>query len=262
MGWIGRRAALRRMLDTLQTMQRMPRFRGHLYNWYDTRDLRVLDPAYVSSVDSGNLAGHLIAVAQSCRTWAARVRPRMIGVVRQAMGDCAVLARRSLGFDAERLDLIRSLAAIAAVAADPATPLATLAGPMDCAMTLTGDVSSEAKFWAKAMQATLADHLADISSPDNSRILDEVESLCRILALEMDFGFLLEPDKKLLSIGFSVATNRLDTNCYDLLASEARLASLFAIAKGDVETRHWFRLGRPATPIGSSSALISWSAAC
>ena len=45
----------------------MPRFRGHLYNWHDTRDLRVLDPAYVSSVDSGNLAGHLIAVAQACR---------------------------------------------------------------------------------------------------------------------------------------------------------------------------------------------------
>ena len=75
----------------------------------------------------------------------------------------------------------------------------------------------------------------------------------------MDFRFLLDPDRKLLSIGFSVATNRLDTNCYDLLASEARLASLFAIAKGDVETRHWFRLGRPATPIGSGSALISWS---
>ncbi len=48
-------------------------------------------------------------------------------------------------------------------------------------------------------------------------------------------------------------------NCYDLLASEARLASLFAIAKGDVDTRHWFRLGRTATPIGSGSALISWS---
>jgi cyclic beta-1,2-glucan synthetase len=69
MGWIGQRAALQRLHDTLQTIQRMPRFRGHLYNWHDTRDLRVLDPAYVSSVDSGNLAGHLIAVAQTCRAW-------------------------------------------------------------------------------------------------------------------------------------------------------------------------------------------------
>ena len=75
----------------------------------------------------------------------------------------------------------------------------------------------------------------------------------------MDFAFLLDPDRKLLSIGYSVADNRLDPSCYDLLASEARLASLFAIAKGDVPTRHWFRLGRAATPLGSGSALISWS---
>ena len=62
-----------------------------------------------------------------------------------------------------------------------------------------------------------------------------------------------------MSIGYSLADNTLDPNCYDLLASEARLASLFAIAKGDVTTRHWFRLGRSATPAGDGSALISWS---
>jgi len=258
MGWIGQRAALRRLHDTLQTIQRMPRFRGHLYNWHDTRDLRVLDPAYVSSVDSGNLAGHLIAVAQACRAWATEPAPDD-GVVRQAMGDCAVLARRSLGSHAEDLDLIRALSEVATAAADPATPLTSLAGPMDQALAQTGDAFSEAKVWTLAMQTALTDHLQDLASPPDAALLHEVEALCRILALEMDFRFLLDTDKKLLSIGFSVATNRLDTNCYDLLASEARLASLFAIAKGDVETRHWFRLGRPATPIGSGSALISWS---
>jgi cyclic beta-1,2-glucan synthetase len=258
MGWIGQRAALQRMHDTLQTVQRMPRFRGHLYNWHDTRDLRVLDPAYVSSVDSGNLAGHLIAVAQACRAWSAETAPDN-RVVRQAMGDCALLARRSLGTHAQDLDLIRDLAAIAAAAADPETPLTSLTGPMERAVALTGNTLSEAAFWTTAMHSALADHLADLASPHDARLLDDVEALCRSLTLEMDFRFLLEPDKKLLSIGFSVATNRLDANCYDLLASEARLASLFAIAKGDVETRHWFRLGRPATPIGSGSALISWS---
>ena len=69
LGWIGQGTALRRLEETLRQMQRMPRYRGHFYNWYDTRDLHVLDPPYVSSVDSGNLAGHLIAVAQSCRDW-------------------------------------------------------------------------------------------------------------------------------------------------------------------------------------------------
>jgi cyclic beta-1,2-glucan synthetase len=69
----------------------------------------------------------------------------------------------------------------------------------------------------------------------------------------------VDPARKLLSIGYSLGDNRLDSSCYDLLASEARLASLFAIAKGDATTRHWFRLGRTATPLGHGSALISWS---
>ena len=54
------------------------------------------------------------------------------------------------------------------------------------------------------------------------------------MALAMEFGFLLDPDRQLLSIGYLVNEGALDQNCYDLLASEARLASFFAIAKGDV----------------------------
>ena len=75
----------------------------------------------------------------------------------------------------------------------------------------------------------------------------------------MDFGFLLDPDRKLLSIGYRVPDGTLDPSCYDLLASEARLASFIAIAKGDVPARHWFRLGRAVTPIAHGAALISWS---
>src|SRR5256886_12792781 len=54
---------------SLATMSSLQRFRGHFYNWYDTRDLRPLDPRYVSSVDSGNLAAHLLALANACREW-------------------------------------------------------------------------------------------------------------------------------------------------------------------------------------------------
>ena len=75
----------------------------------------------------------------------------------------------------------------------------------------------------------------------------------------MEFGFLLDHDRKLLSIGYRVAEGTLDPSCYDLLASEARLASFMAIAKGDVPARHWFRLGRAVTPIAHGAALISWS---
>ena len=79
------------------------------------------------------------------------------------------------------------------------------------------------------------------------------------MALGMEFGFLLDPGRQLLSIGYLVNEGALDQNCYDLLASEARLASLFAIAKGDVAAKHWFRLGRSATPVAHGAALISWS---
>ena len=75
----------------------------------------------------------------------------------------------------------------------------------------------------------------------------------------MEFDFLFDSGRQLLSIGYRVADGELDPSYYDLLASEARLASFVAIAKGDVPVRHWFRLGRSLTPVDHGSALISWS---
>ena len=66
-GWLGTLETVERLEATLETMSRLERFRGHFYNWYETRELRPLDPKYVSSVDSGNLAGHLIALFSACR---------------------------------------------------------------------------------------------------------------------------------------------------------------------------------------------------
>ena len=68
-GWIGTAAAVDRIEQLFATMRRLPRFKGHLFNWYATQDLRPLEPQYVSSVDSGNLAGHLIAFANACGEW-------------------------------------------------------------------------------------------------------------------------------------------------------------------------------------------------
>jgi len=244
MGWIGQSEAVTRLEQTLTTMQRMPRYRGHLYNWHDTRDLRVLDPAYVSSVDSGNLAGHLIAVAQACREWEAEGTGT--GNT-QGVKDALALA-----IEAEEASPDAELrTALAQVALRPALAIKAA----ELAERLTGR-DSEVTFWTRAIAASHAGQLEALTEPQRIR---KAGDLARRLAMEMQFGFLLQPDKKLLSIGFSVESNMLDTNHYDLLASESQLASLFAIAKGDVETRHWFRLGRAATPIGAGSALISWS---
>ncbi len=75
----------------------------------------------------------------------------------------------------------------------------------------------------------------------------------------MQFGFLFDADRALLAIGYRCGDAALHANFYDLLASEARLASFIAIAKDDLPAKHWFRLGRTLTPIDGSSGLISWS---
>ena len=79
----------------------------------------------------------------------------------------------------------------------------------------------------------------------------------------MDFRMLLDPTRLQLSIGYRLADaespGRLDKSYYDLLASEARIASFVAIAKGDVPEAHWFRLGRPVTSVRGRAVLLSWS---
>ena len=99
---------------------------------------------------------------------------------------------------------------------------------------------------------------ADTARTFSSR-LAQVAHACQRLIDEMDFKFLLDQERKVFTIGFNVTEGRHDNAFYDLLASEARLASFIAIAKGDVAQEHWFRMGRQLTAIDGSRALISWT---
>ena len=76
---------------------------------------------------------------------------------------------------------------------------------------------------------------------------------------EMDFRFLYHSRRRVFHIGFNLNTGNLDQNYYDLLASEARIASIIAIAKGDVPHSHWLHLGRPVTRVDGNYVLLSWS---
>ncbi|MGB8509920.1 MAG: glucoamylase family protein, partial [Pyrinomonadaceae bacterium] len=83
---------------------------------------------------------------------------------------------------------------------------------------------------------------------------------CQRIFDETDFKFLLDAERKVFVIGYNVSASRADNSYYDLLASESRLASFVAIAKGDVPQEHWFHLGRGLTPVDGGRALISWTA--
>ena len=76
---------------------------------------------------------------------------------------------------------------------------------------------------------------------------------------EMNFNFLYDPSRHVFHIGYNVETGRMDPNYYDLLASESRIASLLAIARGDVPQEHWLHLARPLTDVNGKRTLLSWS---
>ncbi|HEX7528495.1 MAG TPA: glucoamylase family protein, partial [Thermoanaerobaculia bacterium] len=164
---------LARLERSITTVEGLEHHEGHLLNWYDTRTLVPLPPRYVSTVDSGNLACSLVALAQG-------------------------------------------LLALARTRSDLESRLASL-----------------------AVRASA-------------------------LANGMHFAFLYRADRQLFAIGYRLADangpGRLDGSFYDLLASEARLASFFAIAKGDVPQSHWFHLSRLVVSVEGVPTLVSWSA--
>src|SRR6185503_4975659 len=89
--------------------------------------------------------------------------------------------------------------------------------------------------------------------------LDALAAECAAIVAEMDFGFLYDRTRSLFAIGYRSGSPTLDPSYYDLLASEARLASFMAVARGEVPVEHWFHLGRALTSAGGDMALVSWS---
>jgi cyclic beta-1,2-glucan synthetase len=106
--------------------------------------------------------------------------------------------------------------------------------------------------------------LLALAQAQHSPRLEDVARRAGALADGMNFAFLYDSERQLFSIGYRLADaagpGRLDASYYDLLASEARLTSFFAIAKGDVPQSHWFHLGRLVVSVDGVPTLVSWSA--
>ena len=299
LGWLGTVDTLERLEATLETMRSLERFQGHFYNWYDTGTLGALEPRYVSTVDSGNLAGHLLVLGIACRR---AVEQPLLKEAFAGIEDAVLLIEEAghvLAADrrTQTVTLAHLDEACRALAASPreapttlearAARLRQLAGQadtlVDIARVLTADgeaAHSEVLVWAQAARATIASHERDlemvvpsatplegtpaaesfaIASPELARRFAAVARETKALFDGMEFGFLFDPARKIFSIGYRVTDAALDQSGYDLLASEARLASFIAIAKGDVPASHWFHLGRAMTPVALGSALVSWS---
>jgi cyclic beta-1,2-glucan synthetase len=81
----------------------------------------------------------------------------------------------------------------------------------------------------------------------------------RELSESIDMRFLYDPERRLFAIGYNVSEGRVDSSYYDLLASEARLGSFVAIARGDAPVEHWFSMSRPYRSINRRRVLLSWT---
>ena len=368
LGWLGTCSTVDRLESTFQTLDKLEKFHGHFYNWYDTSDLRPLEPKYVSSVDSGNIAGHLLALSNGCReliqqsTIEGRILEGVEDSIRLLQEALARITEGGRTHTVTRKQLSNAVDALLLLTGQVPNDTADWAVRFvelkerartvtDIAQTLAQELGqaadSEVRAWAEATQECIENHYRDAlalipwlrlqpqeivtmaerspeaapewvaiepffrsipslsdaperfeaavrelrtlgsryvsNSVGNREILARIDALIqamersiadtaaldrRLRAIvhasdkffeEMDFSFLFDKSRKLFSIGFRAADASLDPNCYDLLASEARLTSFIAIAKGDVSSSHWFHLGRSLTPVGRGSALISWS---
>lgn len=282
-GWTGTLQSIARLEAIFNTLHILLRFRGHFYNWYDTQSLKILEPAYISTVDSGNLAGHLIALANACEEWQDTTFSvsdhtgimDTIQLVRHAVAVLPIVENGHNAMIAIILIQIETRLNSAYKTSEIYADLIVLTQDARqiidrICIDYQDDISDvnillaqEALYWIQALDLTLREHQCDDQQQDqwaarNNR-LQVIADAAREMALAMDFTFLINPQRGLFSIGYTLKDNCLDTSCYDLLASEARLASLFAIAKGDIATKHWFNLGRTATLVAHQSVLISWS---
>jgi cyclic beta-1,2-glucan synthetase len=365
-GYISISDLIQRTTRTFDSVDKLQRYRGHLYNWYDTRTLDPLRPLYVSTVDSGNLAGHLLTLAAGLKLMDAQplFRREVFSGLGETLDVVAEIARGDArGSDEksipqsprsvrERIVRIQEYLLRAGPHGLSSSSLllkrlAAAASDLTAAIQPTAD--GELKWWAEAFENQCRQAIVElhylapwIELPlprelmwkqgsavqisrraelrDLLRRLDDVPTLSGAAGLELsilpavdavltgdgagsskdpdgdewlrqlraaivqgseraaqrvselrqlasrciefadiDYDFLYDKHRHLLAIGFNVGEHRLDPSFYDLLASEARLASFIAIAQGKLPQEHWFSLGRLLTNSSGKPALLSWS---
>lgn len=251
LGFLGTSQMLQRIQATIATVEKLEKWQGHLYNWYDTLTLRVLRPRYISTVDSGNFVGLLMVVAEGIREYLSR--PLLEPVLLRGLLDTLALYNEEAGEG-------RAIATV-----ELERLLQT--GEIDrsdwhrIVANLTEQLKGTSSYWGRKGLAMLEGLQMEMEESEERLQQEGQELLVRIQRLvdNTRFAPLFDHKRKLFSIGFHVDEGELTRSYYDLLASEARLASYLAIARGEVEARHWFRLGRKLTRVKGEVGLVSWA---
>ncbi len=262
-GYISGEALAVRLEKTFSTLLKLEQFKGHYYNWYDTQSLEALLPKYISTVDSGNLAGHLLAVKQTCLEVANSLD--LNANFWTGLTDTLLIVQEKLAFLNHNYPKIDLLILQLAKKSDLKFIESQYISIHETFL-LTKELSSVHSWSQKFMdmvtefsQFQISMTLDSFAAHLSHRLIAVAETAQDIFS-QMDFNFLFDEQRKVFTIGYNVSDGRLDNAFYDLLASESRLASFVAISKGDVPQNHWFHLGRQMTKLAQKRSLVSWSA--
>ncbi|MEW6183019.1 MAG: glucoamylase family protein [Bacillota bacterium] len=301
LGYLTADQAIERGQATMDTLERIERFDGHLLNWYNTRTLDPLVPRYVSTVDSGNLLASLWTLAQGYREMLSR--PAIGPQALQGLADTLALVgvhQRQSSETRRRADTGPIAGAVQELSRlfgnppdDPEAIAERLRAAIEPARELVRAlrvdspasrcqpvkaVESKAAYWATQVERQVlawldvvdrySPFVERLGGPRSQRVALAADLVSRIERLisrvecfadEINMRFLYDPKRRLFTIGYNVSDRRFDSSYYDLLASEARMASLVAIARGDVPAEHWFALGRLFGTARGHRVLYSWS---
>jgi cellobiose phosphorylase len=186
LGYLSCACVVDRLERTFATLQKLPRYRGHFYNWYDTRTLTPLAPSYISTVDSGNLAGYLLTLKNGLIGMIAD-SPILDGRALQGIGDAIALAEAALANAAEagttgaarglrkeisslhaqlaeRPSTLRAWRTLLSALADRVSAAAVLLHEIDEAIGDPRESAcvAEALFWLDRAAAAVGDRLTDL----------------------------------------------------------------------------------------------------
>src|SRR5579875_3088362 len=311
--------------SSFATMAKLEKHRGHLLSWYDTRTLRPFEPAFVSTVDNGNLVASLYTLRggalsvlktplvssrlfQGLHTFSTLLQKETSGLEKghaappgpsaaaeawiawilqadpEAWSKLPIKEKGDPWWAAEMQVRIRAAQTIVEDYMPwllpefaPLRSVAQLGLREDTIFPALEDavafadqlISRLGRAWATDEEADsnlfLGEKLRTLLPAARERLRGLEQSIRAIaeessrLIDEMDFSFLLQKGRMLLSIGYDVAAQKVHTACYDLLASEARIASFVAIAKGDVPQQVWFKMARMHTMAYGRMVLLSWT---
>lgn len=327
-GYITITSLIQRTKNTFSSLHKLERYSGHFYNWYDTQTLKTLNPRYISTVDSGNLGGHLLTLKQGFleiankqiishqffhglkhtvflleETSSENIRHLIVEIKfwieKYAQQEYTTIIDfknnlDNLEFLLKQLDqqIVKSspkedrywLDKILYQLNDQSNELIifkpwfsipekfNILGDIrkinsfnllaDSPKTLKKDfenftdLSIDEKNWFKKFLSAI-ENISELAQKTIHALIS-LSNECDDFA-NMEYDFLYDKAQHLLTIGYNVNEHKKDASYYDLLASEARLASFVAIAQGKISQENWFALGRRLTHSAGLSVLLSWS---